>query len=224
MVANGKEVIQALQVQFYDVVLMDVQMPEMDGLEATQIICQQYPVSSRPYIIAMTANAMRGDREVCLGVGMNDYIAKPIKLENLALALSKCQPRNIPLLIDTKGKKEQTIIDTEILNSLRDMMSGDEAAFKQLVNCYLTVTPKCIQNIKTSQAVKDAEGLWQAAHTLKSSSASMGAITLSQICQQLEAKGKSGDLANFEDICSELYQEYESVKLVLERELDGERH
>jgi CheY-like chemotaxis protein len=224
VVANGREVIQALQVQFYDVVLMDVQMPEMDGLEATQRICQQFPAISRPYIIAMTANAMQGDREICLAAGMDDYVSKPIKIEELALALSKCPLRNTSEFTAITPNQEQTIIDFKILNSLRDMMSGDEAAFQQLLNCYLLASPKCIDNIKQSQEIQDAETLWQAAHTLKSSSASVGAMNLAAICQQLEAKGRSRDLANLEEICSQLCQEYELVKKALEIELHRKCH
>jgi PAS domain S-box-containing protein len=224
VVANGREVMQALQAKFYDLVLMDVQMPEMDGLEATQRICQQYPANSRPYIIAMTANAMRGDREICLAAGMDDYVSKPIKIEDLALALSKCPLRNTSEFTAITPNQEQTIIDPKILNSLRDMMSGDEAAFQQLLNCYLLASPKCIDNIKQAQAIQDAETLWQAAHTLKSSSASVGAMNLAAICQQLEAKGRSRDLANLEEICSQLCQEYELVKKALEIEIHRKCH
>jgi CheY-like chemotaxis protein len=87
--ANGLEAIQALNRQHYDVILMDVQMPEMDGLEASRQICAQWPANQRPRIIAMTANAMQGDREMCLAAGMDDYISKPIQPNDLATALSQ---------------------------------------------------------------------------------------------------------------------------------------
>ena len=90
--ANGKEVIEALHRQPYDAILMDVQMPEMDGLEATRYICNNWELSQRPRIIAMTANAMQGDKEICLEAGMDDYISKPIRIDALVEALSKCQP------------------------------------------------------------------------------------------------------------------------------------
>ncbi|MFX1263624.1 MAG: response regulator, partial [Promethearchaeota archaeon] len=90
--ANGLEAIQALERQPYDVVLMDVQMPEMDGLEATRQICERWPIGERPRIIAMTANAMQGDREICLAAGMNDYVSKPIRVEELVQALARCKP------------------------------------------------------------------------------------------------------------------------------------
>ncbi|NER36035.1 MAG: PAS domain S-box protein [Oscillatoria sp. SIO1A7] len=92
LAGNGLEVLDALRRQSYDVVLMDIQMPEMDGLEATGRIFKEWEPSARPWIIAMTANAMQGDREVCLQAGMDDYLSKPIRLESLQKALSQCHP------------------------------------------------------------------------------------------------------------------------------------
>ena len=98
VVQNGQEVISSLRRQSYDVVLMDVQMPEMDGLEATRRICQEWSKGSRPRIIAVTANAMQEDREECLAAGMNDYISKPIRLEALVQALRQCRALNAGVL------------------------------------------------------------------------------------------------------------------------------
>jgi PAS domain S-box-containing protein len=94
--SNGVEVLAALAHKWYDVVLMDVQMPEMDGLTATAHIQKHWSSDARPHIIAVTANAMRGDREECLQAGMDDYLSKPIRLERLEQVLSKCQPRLHP--------------------------------------------------------------------------------------------------------------------------------
>jgi CheY-like chemotaxis protein len=88
---NGLEAIQALERQDYDVVLMDVQMPEMDGLEATRPIRKRLPDERQPRILAMTANAMQGDREACLEAGMDDYISKPIRVEELISVLEQSQ-------------------------------------------------------------------------------------------------------------------------------------
>jgi CheY-like chemotaxis protein len=92
VVMNGLEAIETLQKSIYDVVLMDLQMPKMDGIEATRHIISRFPPERRPQIVAMTANAMEGDREICLAAGMNDYITKPINIEKLAKALSNCRP------------------------------------------------------------------------------------------------------------------------------------
>jgi CheY-like chemotaxis protein/nitrogen-specific signal transduction histidine kinase len=92
VVMNGLEAIETLQKSIYDVVLMDLQMPKMDGIEATRHIISRFPPERRPQIVAMTANAMEGDREICLAAGMNDYITKPINIEQLAKALKNCLP------------------------------------------------------------------------------------------------------------------------------------
>jgi CheY-like chemotaxis protein len=86
---NGLEAIAALERQRYDVVLMDVQMPELDGLEAARVICQRWPQAERPRLIAVTANAMQGDREQCLEAGMDDYISKPIRVDELVAVLNQ---------------------------------------------------------------------------------------------------------------------------------------
>jgi CheY-like chemotaxis protein len=90
---NGKEGFEAYQRERFDLVLMDVQMPEMDGLEASRRITAQWPKDARPRIVAMTANAMAGDREMCLAAGMDDYVTKPIRVEQLVEALNRVQAR-----------------------------------------------------------------------------------------------------------------------------------
>ena len=97
--ANGIEVLQALERRHYDVVLMDVQMPEMDGLEATSAIRKKWPDWRQPVIIAMTASALKGDREMCLAAGMDGYISKPAKIEELKTALETCRNPSV------EGKK-----------------------------------------------------------------------------------------------------------------------
>ena len=92
--ANGLEAIEALERQPYDAILMDVQMPEMDGLEASRRICARWPREQRPVIMAMTANAMEGDREMCLAAGMDDYITKPIRVDALVEALMQVPRRD----------------------------------------------------------------------------------------------------------------------------------
>ena len=91
--SNGLEAVESVERQPYDVVLMDVQMPEMDGLEATRRICARWRRGERPRIVAMTANAMQGDREMCLAAGMDDYLTKPIRVERLVEALLAAVPR-----------------------------------------------------------------------------------------------------------------------------------
>ena len=93
LASNGVEAIECVERQPYDVVLMDVQMPEMDGLEASRQITQRWPLQQRPRIVAMTANAMQGDREACLAAGMDDYVTKPIRVDALVQALTQARQR-----------------------------------------------------------------------------------------------------------------------------------
>jgi CheY-like chemotaxis protein/HPt (histidine-containing phosphotransfer) domain-containing protein len=106
VVANGLEAVEALKRQPYDVVLMDIQMPEMDGLEATRHVRRELPDARQPRVIAMTANAMQGDREMCLAAGMDDYVSKPIRVEELVNALSKSRPLETSVAVEqaTPGK------------------------------------------------------------------------------------------------------------------------
>ncbi|MBC6432667.1 PAS domain S-box protein [Nostoc sp. HG1] len=241
VVTNGLEVLKALQKQPYDLVLMDVHMPKMDGLEAARRICQEWGVGFRPHIIAITANAMRGDREVCLAAGMDDYISKPIQLQELAEALSKCPPQRSseftsrgkqgkvmclelpPSSYILQSGQNQTLktakIDAKILQSLQDMLRGDRVAFVELIECYLTETPRLVQDMSAAITTQDTQTIWKTAHQLKSSSASVGAIALAQLCKVLEAQGCSSKLENSLELISQLYQEYEQVKAALEQEL-----
>ena len=120
MAGNGLEAIEAVQRQSYDVVLMDVQMPEMDGLEATRRIRARHSgrsEESQPHIIALTANAMKEDQEKCLAAGMDDYVSKPVRVEELVGALSKCRslnahfsvPQERTAMIDRKRKNQCTL-------------------------------------------------------------------------------------------------------------------
>ncbi len=204
---NGLEVLEALQRQSYDVVLMDVQMPEMDGLTATRRICQVWSEAERPRIIAMTANVMQGDRESCIHAGMDDYLSKPIQVEELIQALGKCQPLD-------------PAIDTKALQALRDMVGEDAlVVLAEVIDSYLEDAPKLLQEISRATRQGDAVALHRAAHTLKSSSASLGAMTLSKFCKELEAMGRADKVEDATQIASSLEAEYERVKLALQLEL-----
>ncbi len=105
LAGNGLEVLEAIKRQPYDVILMDVQMPEMNGVEATKRICAEFSPVQRPRIIAMTASAMQSDKEMCLQAGMDDYVTKPINKEQLEKALRQCQPRSVNFICDTPPVK-----------------------------------------------------------------------------------------------------------------------
>jgi signal transduction histidine kinase/ABC-type sugar transport system substrate-binding protein/DNA-binding response OmpR family regulator len=226
--ANGLEAIEALRRQSYDVIMMDVQMPEMDGLEATRSICREWPRERRPRIIATTANVMKEDREVCLVAGMDDYIGKPIRVEELIRALSRSRP-----LGDAQGgetaKREETEeramteqeqvgakLDPAALENLRGMADGDDSFLVELIDTFLEDAPQLLADIRRAAEGGDAAGLRLAAHSLKSNSADFGALALFNLCRELEMMGKVGTLDGATALVTQAEAAYEQAKLALE--------
>ena len=254
--SNGFEVLEAVHRVPYDVVLMDVQMPEMDGLEATRRICRDSEKGKsgngrsyrpRPRIIAMTANAMQGDREECLAAGMDDYISKPIRVEQLVAALRRCKsivsgttgifngaPVNTPPVDELAGQRlevslkseiyvsssnQQPILDAKVIENLREVEALDEA-----VELYLETAPERLENIRIALDKADAAELKDSAHSLKSISGTLGAIALYRICQELETIGRRAkeDETSLppeaSEILPEIEVEYERFAAALQRE------
>ncbi|MDP5016457.1 MAG: response regulator [Dolichospermum sp.] len=219
--ANGLEVLIALRRQHYDVVLMDIQMPEMDGLTATQKICEEWPLSSRPWIIAMTANAMQGDREKCLEIGMNDYTTKPIRLEDLTRALSNCQKPNLisHQMPESLTKNVHNLLDTETLKELKESICDNNITeFVILIDSYLEDSPQRLQALSQAIAEDNAKNLRLEAHTLKSSSAIFGAKEFSKLCKKLEDLGRDGNTADAVLLLPQLIKEYQEVEAALQLE------
>jgi CheY-like chemotaxis protein len=209
VVGDGLEALEALHRQPYDLVFMDVQMPHMDGLEATQRICQTWDAATRPRIIAMTANAMESDRQECLNAGMDDYISKPIRVDELVRVLNQSQPKE-------KTPTNQAALDLEVLQALRETLGeGASACLAQLIQVFLTETPALIQGMETAIVQGDATGLEASAHTLKSSSASLGAIPFSEYCENLERMAQDNQLTTASEVVSRLKREFERVKAAL---------
>ncbi|NJO49895.1 MAG: response regulator [Leptolyngbyaceae cyanobacterium RM2_2_4] len=175
---NGQEVLESLRRQPYDVVLMDVQMPEMDGISATRQICQEWQLANRPRIIAMTAGAMAGDREECLIAGMDDYLSKPIRIEQLVQVLKKCQ--SLP------KKDPSAAVDLKVLQELQAIGREQTCdALAEIIDIYLEEAPRLVQTMHEAGTVHP-DTLRQTAHTLKSTSAAVGATHLANLCQELE--------------------------------------
>ncbi len=219
---DGREVLQALERQSYDVVLMDVQMPEMDGLEATRRIVQQWTAEQRPRIIAMTANAMLGDREACLAAGMDDYISKPIRVKELQIALERWGQRSpvpfAPALLQRDSSPGT--INWAVLDELRALQEPGETDFVQeMIELYLTNTPALIEALRQGIDQGDADRLRLAAHTLKGNSNSLGAVRMGSISLELEKLGRSGTITETgqeaELLLGELEREFERVRQAL---------
>jgi len=216
LAANGLEAIRSVERQLYDVILMDVQMPEMDGLEASRQICARWPRGQRPHIVAMTANAMQGDREMCLAAGMDDYISKPIRIPDLVAALERAA-----VLKQAEGKKQEekaqmsgTLIDKEAWESMKSMTGP--AFMVELIDVFLKDSPELIEQMRSGLAAGDIESVRRAAHSLKSNSASFGADRLAGVARDLEMIAKSGTLDGAESKLSAVEAEYAQLLPLLE--------
>jgi CheY-like chemotaxis protein len=219
---NGVEVLDAVQRQTYDVVLMDVQMPEMDGLEAANAICRLWPdKDQRPRMVAMTANAMQGDRERCIEAGMDDYISKPVKFEELVKALEKCgkavEAAPEVIIVDSSRNGAQLILDAQVLDKFRELMGEDaDDFFIELIELYLSESPKLVEELRAAVRDHNPERLMHAAHSLKSSSANVGAISLSARLKELEQIGRSRIIDGAEEKLSLFEDEFVQVRTALE--------
>jgi GAF domain-containing protein/DNA-binding response OmpR family regulator len=206
VVSNGVEAVEAVNRLPYDLVLMDVQMPEMDGLEATRRIRADGP-SAQPRIVAMTANAMQGDREACLTAGMDDYLAKPIRPEQLAAALAATPNR-------AADRPRVTVLDPSALARLQAIAPNAEA-LARLVASFLDNGAVLIAKLAEAAGNGEAEALRRHAHTLKSNAASFGATELAERCAALEARARAGDLAGAGEAVGRIAQEFDGARAAL---------
>jgi len=215
-------VLESLERQHYDVVLMDVQMPEMDGEEATRQIHKRWPDGGRPWIVAMTAHALSGDRERYLGAGMDDYISKPVRVEELAEALERCQPvgghTDGQLAAgETMAQATGGAIDATAMEKFRAMIGEDAPMFlAELITAFHDDSIKLLAEMREAVVKGDAVSLQRAAHTLKGSSATLGAMRLSAMCKELELMGHEGILEGVAEKVAQVEAEYGRVKVALE--------
>ena len=240
VVANGLEVLEALQRQRYDVILMDVQMPDMDGLEASRTIHESQPADEHPRIVAVTANAMQGDREECLAAGMDDYLTKPIQIKALQEALERVglwarihrRPTNplkpvktAPLTLEAEEQAAPgSALDPAVLAELRQFQTeGEPDIVQELAAAFQFETPPLLQTLRQAVAEGQPEQLKRAAHNLKGSSNNLGARAMAAFSAELETIGKSGALEGARELVTRLEQEYQRVCQALAAEGAG-RH
>lgn len=210
VVGNGVEAVAAVQRQEYDVVLMDVQMPEMDGLEASRRIKQGGGIASGPRIIALTADAMQGDRERCLAAGMDDYITKPIRVEALVAALAETRPHSRSQ--DTQPPASAAI-DPKKFADFRETMGADFIG--EVIAVFNEDAPELLKNLEQALVGNDAELFRRAAHSLKSNSAAFGAEILAGLARELEMMGKECRLAEAAEKVALTAAEYQRVQQAL---------
>jgi CheY-like chemotaxis protein len=220
---NGKDVLHTLRQRSYDLVFMDVQMPEMDGLEATRHILKEWPDTERPRIVAITANAMAGDREMCLEAGMDDYISKPIQVEALVEALKRCQVTPADEVEEneegpyhsSRTTHHASLLEPTAIDKLIKMVD-DPDFLVELIESFLNNMPKLLANLHQALEQGDASGMRTAAHTLKANSRDFGARDLFELCQELEMKGKAGTLDGAAELIARIEPASERVKEALQ--------
>jgi CheY-like chemotaxis protein len=240
--ANGLEAIEAVERQIYDVVLMDVQMPELDGFEASREINRRWPGERRPRLVAMTANAMQGDRELCEAAGMDDYVAKPIRVEELVAALEHSRRRSDPATrsaptaeaggsgapappapgaAEGPGGAAPVVpegaarsIDPAAIERLTATMGG--AFIAELIDTFGEDARELIAALRRALAETDVDGFRRAAHSLKSTSETLGAARLAAAARELEVMARAGSVDGAGDRLERLAGEYEIVTRLLE--------
>ncbi len=236
---NGLEVIKALERQSYDVVFMDVQMPEMDGLEAARQVRKRFPPERQPRIVALTANAMAEDREACRTAGMDDYLSKPVQVIELHRALVRCAEiardanatsvgapgatgtaialvtpvTGAPLtpVADAPGSPG-VVLDPSVVESLRQMgeMTGADV-IQDLLNLFRSDVPPLLEALRSAVETGNAQKLKENAHSLKGASANLGAKAMAALCFELESLGRNGTVDGAAGRLPELEKHFERV-------------
>nr|MBP7323686.1 response regulator [Deltaproteobacteria bacterium] len=235
---NGKEAVEAVAAQSYDIILMDCQMPIMDGYEATEVIKSRNGKSAT--IIALTANAVKGDRAECTAVGMDDYLAKPFSIEQLRETLAKWLPKRekpsrMSLVCkqdtrapgtassDTSLRSLHSPLDRSALDKIRALQrKGAPDIVARVVNQYLEHTPKLLEALRTAALQRDANELRNSAHSLKSSSANIGALKLAELCREIERQAKDNTFTAISEHVDQVIQEYERARTELLPMVQGE--
>jgi PAS domain S-box-containing protein len=203
VVQDGMEVLEALERAKYDVILMDVQMPNMDGLEATRQIRKLYEGPKRPWIIAMTANAMDSDRDNCFAAGMDGYLSKPVRIEALESELVR------------SSENIGQIVDFSVLSRFGEMTGSGAEAVRELVDIFSEETPNALEQIHHDIDRRNGQGISIQAMQLGRACSNFGAERMQRLCSNLQAAGKNGDFPLAEEFVERIEAEFEIVKQTL---------
>ncbi|HKW30971.1 MAG TPA: response regulator, partial [Verrucomicrobiae bacterium] len=223
LAANGQEALDALDRKPYDLIFMDVMMPEMDGLEATRAIREfqkaggKSNFNSRIVIVAMTAQAMQGDREKCIAAGMDDYLAKPVRPKDVRAVIERwsselpapapAQPVVSPVAIPPVPEEEPVEMDR-----LLDLGGGNVESLRELVELYFKQTTGQLAQLRMAVDANKAEEVRQVAHSCAGASATLGMRRLVPLLRELERQGKAGRLTNAQQLCDDAWREFRSTQ------------
>ncbi len=227
--SNGIETLNACKIQSYDVILMDIQMPEMDGIEATHQLRAMLDPQYQPRVVAMTAHAMQGDREWLLQEGMDDYITKPVRIEELARVLKQTKTlqktsltslakQEFPMVSEEhrEAYEEASPLDEEAFQTFLAMVGGDEPEMaREFIQLFLEDTAQALETLHQALEQQDADLLRKTAHSIKSSSAQLGAVQLSANCRKLEQLGSEGQLDEAAQVLANTDTAYREVYNIL---------
>ncbi|HCK81881.1 MAG TPA: response regulator [Candidatus Competibacter sp.] len=218
---DGEQALAALARQSYSLVLMDCQMPVLDGFEATRRFrAIERAAGARMPVIALTANALIGDRELCLAAGMDDYLTKPFTAAQLNGILERWLPRRGTASEHTASpppadNQEKALLDPAQLAQIRALDRGGASVLGRIITLFLESAPGQIAAIRAAVQAGDSARVRAVAHPLKSASANLGAIQFSKLCGQLELRGKEGQLAGATEELAALEQSFERVRRAL---------
>ncbi len=239
LAANGVEALAALDRQPYDLIFMDVMMPEMDGLKATRIIRErqalrsQFPnYKSSVIIVAMTASAMQGDREKCLAAGMDDYIAKPVRLEDVrtiverwgaaagapdSVQMPESSPQSLsasPVSLPPPARPaDESPVDLE---RLLDFTEGSPDNLRELATLYLSQTAEQIEQLEAAIQAAAPADVRRLAHSCAGASATCGMRRLVPLLRELERQGADGKLSSAAQLCEQISREFDCIRAFLE--------
>jgi signal transduction histidine kinase/HPt (histidine-containing phosphotransfer) domain-containing protein len=233
LAANGREALDALEQKPYNLIFMDVMMPEMDGLEATRVIRERQKAGATNYhssivIVAMTAQAMQGDREKCLAAGMDDYLAKPIRPKDVRAVIERWGSQSAPAAPAAPAPKadapapapavEEPPVEMDILNDLTD---GNADSIRELVDLFFKQTTQQLEQLEAAVRANKAEDVRRVAHSCAGASATLGMTRFVPLLRKLERQGASGTLITATQVYEDAAREFKLIQNFLAAQLNS---